>query len=328
VRREMELKFENAENIESFPIFLSKKFLRTQSDTFGWIVGYIHGEKRVILPYFIYKKASFRLLRFTHQTYFLDNSLKDIYEQIFLDMVVQKVRELNIDTIMQPTTNVVFDRVPKDSIYAPFGTYRVNLKEDEEVLWGNLHARQRYRAKIKKAQKEGVEIVIDDYDIDEVHQIMSSTFGRSSMSFMSLDSLKNQIETLGSNVRVFVAKTKSSRVEGVLIIPFDQKRAYYSHGGSVDKPIAGTMNYLHWSAMIYFKNLGLEEYDFVGARINPPKGSKLEGIQLFKKRFGATLHQGYMWKYPIRPIKSRLFNSIYKIIRNSDGDIIDQEMRV
>ena len=35
------------------------------------------------------------------------------------------------------------------------------------MLWGNLHARQRYRAKIKKAQKEGVEIVIDDYDIDE-----------------------------------------------------------------------------------------------------------------------------------------------------------------
>ena len=108
--------------------------------------------------------------------------------------------------------------------------------------------------------------------------------------------------------------------DGVLIIPFDQKRAYYSHGGSVDKPIAGTM--------IYFKNLGLEEYDFVGARINPPKGSKLEGIQLFKKRFGATLHQGYMWKYPIRPIKSKLFDSIYKIIRNSNGDIIDQEMRV
>ena len=322
----MEVKFKKAKNIDSFPIFLSEKFLKTESDNFGWIVGYIDGDMIAILPYFIYTKASFRLLRFTSQTYFLDTSLKDDYEQKFLDMVVDRVGELGVDTVMHPTTNVVFDRVPKNSISAPFGTYKVNLKEKEEVLWANLHGRQRYRAKIKKAKKEGVEIVIDDYDIDEIYKIMCDTFIRSSMSFMSLDKLKNQIKNLGSNVKIFVAKSQDKVTQGILIIPFDQKVAYYSHGGNIDGAIAGIMNYLHWEAMMYFKKLGLEEYDFVGARINPQKGSKLEGIQLFKERFGATLQVGYIWKYPVRPIKSKIFNSLYRVIRDSRGDIIDQEL--
>ena len=77
------------------------------------------------------------------------------------------------------------------------------------------------------------------------------------------------------------------------------------------------------------KKRGVKWYDFVGARINPIPGSKQEGIQRFKSRFGGELKIGYLWKYSISPLKVRLYQTYIKL-KNSRShsytkDIIDQE---
>ena len=61
----------------------------------------------------------------------------------------------------------------------------------------------------------------------------------------------------------------------------------------------------------------------MGARINPEKGSKQEGLSWFKKRFGANLKQGYMWKYSLHPLKYRLYCLAARY--RSGGDIVDEE---
>jgi hypothetical protein len=61
----------------------------------------------------------------------------------------------------------------------------------------------------------------------------------------------------------------------------------------------------------------------VCARINPPKGSKQEGINSLKKHFGAKLVQGYMWKYALHPLKYRLYCLAARL--RSGGDIVDAE---
>jgi lipid II:glycine glycyltransferase (peptidoglycan interpeptide bridge formation enzyme) len=48
----------------------------------------------------------------------------------------------------------------------------------------------------------------------------------------------------------------------------------------------GSSNLLQWEIIKKLKSLGVREYDFVGGRVEVPKGSKLEGIQRFKQRFG------------------------------------------
>jgi hypothetical protein len=67
----------------------------------------------------------------------------------------------------------------------------------------------------------------------------------------------------------------------------------------------------------------VQQFDFVGARLNPEKGSKQEALNLFKKRFGTTLIQGYMWKYPLRPLKSLVYSYAVRMLRG--GDIVDRE---
>jgi hypothetical protein len=67
----------------------------------------------------------------------------------------------------------------------------------------------------------------------------------------------------------------------------------------------------------------VRKFDFVGARINPEKDSKQESINLMKKRFGATLSEGYMWKYSLRPWRASLYSLGVRLLRG--GDIVDQE---
>jgi lipid II:glycine glycyltransferase (peptidoglycan interpeptide bridge formation enzyme) len=69
--------------------------------------------------------------------------------------------------------------------------------------------------------------------------------------------------------------------------------------------------------------MDVKRFDFVGCRINPEKGSKQEGIMLFKKYFGGRLSQGYIWKYTIRPLKSAAYSLAVRLLRG--GDIVDRE---
>ena len=84
--------------------------------------------------------------------------------------------------------------------------------------------------------------------------------------------------------------------------------------------------------MLEFKKMGVREYDFMGARLNVEKGSKLEGIQRFKSRFGGELKKGYLWKYEINPIKTKTIYFLQKVIfklkgQDYKGDAIDQELK-
>ena len=93
--------------------------------------------------------------------------------------------------------------------------------------------------------------------------------------------------------------------------------------------VFNAMNLLHWSAMKLMKERGVKYYDFVGARINPDEGSKYEGIQRFKSRFGGELKKGYLWKMPLNKFKYKLFCWLVaaKQGRNYCGDVIDQERK-
>jgi len=83
------------------------------------------------------------------------------------------------------------------------------------------------------------------------------------------------------------------------------------------------MNLLHWEAIRRFRTLRVKRYDFVGTRIKPEKGSKQEGIKVFKARFGGRLVQGYMWKYTFSS-GEKPYLSLAAQVRNG-GDIVDQE---
>lgn len=307
----------------ALPVVAESAYLRCKSSRYGWF-----RSGGLVLPFVVERRALFNRLVFTHQTISLRGAHTQAEECEFLNQVVAAARDIDVDFIYQPQATAVFSAVPEGAVAAPFGTYIVNLEQPVEKLWANLHGK--HRNVIKKAQDAGVEISEGVQNLSVCHELIRSTMTRNQKLSVSLGELERFRDNLGGNVSFYVAK-KDNVAQGAAVMVWNAGHtAYYLHGGTSDSPFGGAMNLLHWRAMTEMKVRGVREYDFVGARVNPPPGSKLETIQRFKERFGATMRQGYLWKYPLKPMRYATFCLLARA--NSwmhgakyQGDIIDEE---
>jgi len=250
------------------PIFAKKEFLELKSNDYGWFV-----DENFILPFYMDKRAIFAKLTFTTSTIRLSNKG---YEKRFLNGVVKKVKELNIDYISQPLANAVFSEVADNSMYIDWGSYVVNLSlNDEEEILKNMHSK--HRNVIKKAIKDGV-VIEETKNVNVVFENLKETMQRQNRTYPSFD----ELEKLKKISKFYIAK-KDNIVQGCAVLPYNQFGALYLYGGSISRPYIGSLNLMHYKAMCDLKRLGVKEYDFMGARVNVEKGSKLEGIQRFKR---------------------------------------------
>jgi hypothetical protein len=302
-------------------IYASEPFLKAVGDAYGWLGGFDDSENlRCILPYTVVKKAVFRMVRFRVETIPMGGDLAVEDEKAFLNVAVEYFRSIGADMIIPATTNTIFRTYPDGADAAPYGTYVIDLTPSEETLLKNLNSS--HRRKLRLAMKQGVQIRSGMEYLQISYELVRDTFGRSKMGFMSLEDYERYVKSLGDHVKILVAEYQGV-IQGCIVVPFSSHRAYYVYGGSIPEPHTGATNLIHWEAIRYFREMGVKSYDFVGVRINPEEGSKQEGLMQYKQRFGGRLEQGYMWKYPIRPLKYAVYNLAVRHLRG--GDIVDQE---
>ena len=307
---------------ELLPIVATKEFLSGKSKEFGWFVS-----DKFVLPFIVEKKFIFRRVIFSYGV--IKRSGHNTSEKAFLNEVVRLSKTLNIDFIYQPYAFAVFNEVPDNCIYIPFGSYKVDLTLDEDVLLGNIH--QKHRNVIRKAQKGSLESFSGVGYKQACYDLIKDTLTRQGQPYMGMSAIDNMSNKLGKNISFYIVKN-GDIIEGSAIILWNKYEAYYLLAGSAAKTSAGAMNMLVWDIMLDMKSKNVLSFDFVGARVNPQAGSKFEGIQRFKSRFGSTMKTGYLWKAPIKPFKYKLFKFVtwlyYKLMNKSySGDIIDQELK-
>jgi hypothetical protein len=311
-----------------YSIFASDFYLRTIGEQYGWIGGYVTDRLFFVLPFAIKSRLVFKSLVFTSDTIYMSPEAGVDQEKEFLNGVIKYFYSKKIDFIQQPATHVVFNTYPDNSIFSPFGTYQLDLQPSIETLWDNVHSK--HRNVIRNAEKNSVRIDKGICNKDIAYKLLKDTMDRSEMSFPENNSYNQLITSLGKYVEIFVAYN-DNEPQGCAVIPYSEYCAYYLWGGSSNKPFQGSMNLLQWEIIKHFKSIGVKKYDFVGARISPQEGSRLEGIQRFKVRFGATMRTGFLWKYICNPISYKLYRSASKIknwnYRSIQGDIIDQELK-
>lgn len=303
------------------PIFASENFLKAVSDQYGWLGGFDEsGNLKCILPFTIIKKSIFKLARFRVETIPADAELTLDQEKEFLKLVVDFLRKMKVDTIIPATTNTIFRTYPDGAVVAPYGTFKIDLRQSEEEIWKKIS--ESHRRKVRQAEKIGISIKSGFEFVEPAYKLIKETFKRSRLGFMNINEFNKYIRGLNEYVKIFVAKYQNS-IQACLIVPFSHHSAYYVYGGSIASPATGATNLLHWAAIRYFRNLGVRFYDFVGARIKPEKGSKQEGLYQYKERFGGNLYQGYMWKYYLNPFSSLFYHLAVMVLRK--GDIVDVE---
>ncbi len=302
-------------------IYASEPFLKSVGDEYGWLGGMDESNTlRCILPYTIVRKAMLRMVRFRVETIPVGGDLTVEAEKAFLESAIEYFRSMGADMIIPPTTNAVFRTYPDGAAAAPYGTHILDLTQTEEALFANLHSK--HRNVIRSAAKKGVQVRKGIEHLDTAHGLVRDTFQRSGLGFMNIDSFRRLVLGLGENVKVFMAEYQGV-VQGCAVVPFSTHSAYYVYGGTASDPLTGATNLLQWEAIRFFRNLGVRGYDFCGTRINPDKGSKQAGLEMYKERFGPRLYQGYMWKCPLRPLKSAAYSLAVRWLRG--GDLVDKE---
>lgn len=281
-------------------------------------------EDEFVLPFYIKKKFIFNYLLFTLG---IKSKVSKEKKQHFLNCAVDYIKaNLSVDFILTQHVTALFDCYPTHSTYCSFGSYILDLTKSEEELFAGLHTK--HRNVIKKAEKDGVLVSCDmDNKREQCISLIQDTLVRQRLVPVRTSLLEGFSKVCQADY--WIAEYNGEVQGAAIILWTSQCCAYYMFGGSCSKPHSGAMNLLHWTAIRKMKERDVRYYDFVGARINPEEGSKYEGIQRFKSRFGGELAEGYLWKIPIRKFKYRLFCWLLALKQkgNYKGDIIDQERR-
>ena len=303
------------------PIFAKESFLRAVGDDYGWLGGFSgSGQLRCILPYTVVKKAVFRMVRFRVETMPMADDFGIAEEKEFLDRSIDYFRSIGADMVIPGTSNAIFRTFPDGAAAAPYGTFVIDLEAPEETLWKNVAKVSRQN--IGTAQKTGVSILSGSEHVDVSYELVRQTFKRSRLPFMGREDFRRYVDGLGDYARVLVA-VHEGQVHSSTVYAFSEPCAYAVYGGNREDAQQGTMKLLQWEAVRLFKSLGVRRFDFFGARVDPEKGSKQEALNSFKRRLGADLARGYMWKFPIKSWKYRLYGLAARV--RSGGDIVDAE---
>ena len=304
VKNEMELNTE-------LPILASEKYLKIKSPKYGWIV-----DENFILPFFLDKRLIFTRIVFTYALIPQKENLTVEDEKKFLNKMIDFVRKQKIcDFIYKAQSNVFFNVCPDGADCVEWGTYVKDIQMNDDELLMSFHSK--HRNVIRKAIKEGVKIHITD-DVNLIYQNIKETLDRQNSIHYPSKEYLTKLSKLKNNTLFLIAEY-NDQIQGSAVIVYDKERAYYMYGGSIPRPFTGSVNLLQYEAMKILRDKGVKEYDFVGARINPPKNSKYEGIQRFKSRFGAELQKGYAFRYVFNPIKFKLFNIASSLYLKSKG---------
>jgi hypothetical protein len=303
------------------PIFAKDSFLASVGDEHGWLGGYASSEKmECFLPYTIIRRPAFRMVRFRLEVFPLAGEMDPGREKAFLNEAVRHFRSRGADVIIPASHNALFRSFPDGAAAAPYGTYVIDLDKPEEALWQGID--RITRQNINSARKGGVTIESGPEHADGAYDLIRETFRRSKLAFMGKASFVRFLSGLGDNGLVLAA-VHQGVPQSYAVFAFSRYCAYAIYAGNLANQRKGANKLLYWEAIRRFRDEGVRLYDFYGARIDPEPGSKQEALNLFKKRFGARLKQGFIWKCGLNPWKYFLYNLAAKL--RSGGDIVDRE---
>jgi aminoglycoside 3-N-acetyltransferase len=319
-------------NIHLYPYFYLKKYVALINESEGKNILFFTDEFGNTISCKIWVNKFLKIIQPTYPPLTKNgNRLSKKQEQDFLNKWVLFLVEKKIaHRITQPENFAIFKSFPRYSISASFGTYYIDLENNtEEELFKKLHPK--HRNVIKNAEKNSVTLLYGKNFIEDFYLLYKQTMKRSNMFCQDISYFLNFYNNLGPSVICGVAYYNGIP-QGGIFMPYTKFGAFYLYGSSAEKiEINGSINYLHWNTIKLLKQKGVKRYDFVGARLSDVSGTKLEGIQQFKKRFGAELEEGFLWKKDLDVFDCLVFDELiqfrYKLKKEKPLlDIIDEEL--
>lgn len=258
--------------------------------------------------------------------------LTPVNEIRFCEEVIRYLAKGNqAHRILQPVNYCVFQAHPQECVSAPFGTYKIDLKDKtpQSLLAG---MQPRYRTAIAQSRRMQAEVRYGLSELNAFARLHEKTMQRTNSWYETSEQIEQVLGMLKGNALLATVYI-NNELQGGLLLHYSTFGAYYMHGASADHPEAsGAIKFLHYEVMCRLLNEGVAFYDFVGARLSESISPKLKGIQDFKRRFGSGLESGYLWKKDLDMLRCKLYDWMlyWKCKwkgREFPEDIIDQERK-
>ena len=284
----------------------------------------------IYMPALRRSKSGFSLLQCLFPPVRDGQRLSPENESEFLNELLGKLADEHIvQRVIQSPTFALFHAAPTNSVWAPFGSYVVDLHtQDISDIWMGM--KSNYRQVIRKAEREEVTVLTGLDQLETFYSLYEATVTRSHIYQEPYSHFHDLSTSLTSDHVYCSVAWVDGHPDGGIFILYSQFGAYVLHAGSanhVHHP--GSMKLLHWTAIQYMKKRGIQFYDFVGARLTDVSGTPLSGIQRFKSGFGSELKKGVLWKCDIDPVRCKLADTVQYIRHRGNSqikDIIDQEI--
>jgi len=321
--------------LDKLPVFATQEYAnylrKTSNHSTRWFYGIVNSDIQFLIPFAVKNKYFFTKGQFLTATIYLNNDINIETEREFLNSIVEIIKQEKLcDWIEQPPNWALFNVVPLNSIYCEFGTYRIDLKNNNEnELFGKINKGTRRR--IRNAISDNVIIKIGLEYLEDCIKVFSASSKQGNHTLPNDKEIKRILNYLPD--KTYISTAYHNTIPQASTIIFSNKFCSYGiYFGVVANPSSSVGHLLVWQSIKDAKISGVKYFDFVGARINPTPGSKQEGIQSFKRHFGGELYKGFLWKMPINKFKYKfyeLFVRTYFFLRGKKygGDIIDQELK-
>jgi peptidoglycan pentaglycine glycine transferase (the first glycine) len=167
----------------------------------------------------------------------------------------------------------------------PEATQLLNIAAEPEALKAGFKPKTRYNLNL--AERKGVRVSASR-DVVTFARLAQDTARRQGIHLPGVPYYQAALDLFGprDEVRLYLAQHEGDMLGGIMVFRFG-KTAYYLFGGSTDHKRELMPNYLlHWQAMLDFRGLGCDTYDWWGVPEEPAPDHPWFGLYRFKTGFG------------------------------------------
>jgi peptidoglycan pentaglycine glycine transferase (the first glycine) len=188
----------------------------------------------------------------------------------------------------------------------PEATQLLRIDVESESLKASFKPKTRYNLNL--AERKGVK-VSGSNDVETFARLAQQTARRQRIHLPGAAFYRTALDLFGpaDAARLYLAAHDGDVLAGIMVFRFG-KTAYYLFGGSTDHKRELMPNYLlHWQAMLDFRALGCDTYDWWGVPEEPAPDHPWFGLYRFKTGFGGeTVRYIGLYERGLRPIRQAL----------------------
>lgn len=322
---------EAADKLKLLPYPFCKEYIAFErSRSFGYHI-ICNEEETVFIPLKVSKRQFFYIGIFTHSPATTGNSISEKEELDFVNAATAySARQFKCIRIEPGSTISVFKSYPTGAKAVELGLFSVPLDKTEDELFAAFNST--YRNEIRNAEKAGIEIKYGKNQLETFFQCYADTHQRQGAAHEPLAFFKNLLTALGDEKIICATAYVNGIADAAVFLIYTEYAGYYMYAGSAAKTqLKGSTKKILWDSIKLMKQKGTGQFILGGARHKNVAGTKFEGIQNFKRRFGASVTDGYIWKKDLNPLMCYAYDLLFWLKCRVSGsavpkDIIDSQL--